>query len=111
MPFYTYLSASPLHLYLLICHSPTHSLPCHTKGYYNTLLANDTVMCALCPVGSVCVEAGTSLASLPLKAGYFHTLATRWLSLWPACSPEADFRARLCLGLPQASASLGHLAV
>ena len=39
-----------------------------TKGYYNERsAANNTVECALCPAGSSCVEAGTSLASLPLK--------------------------------------------
>ena len=39
-----------------------------TKGYYNERpAANNTVECALCPVGSACVEAGTTLASLPLK--------------------------------------------
>ena len=44
------------------------------KGYYNSRSAsNNTVECALCPVGSACVEAGTSLATLPLKAGYYRT--------------------------------------
>jgi hypothetical protein len=40
---------------------------CNT-GYYNSRsTTNDSVECSLCPVGSTCVEAGTSLASLPLK--------------------------------------------
>ena len=44
------------------------------KGYYNARsAANNSVECALCPVGSACVEAGTSLASLPLKVGYYRT--------------------------------------
>ena len=44
------------------------------KGYYNSRsTANNSVECEMCPVGSVCVEAGTSLASLPLKAGYYRT--------------------------------------
>ena len=43
-------------------------------GYYNKRsAANNSVECALCVVGSACTEAGTSLATLPLKAGYYRT--------------------------------------
>ena len=42
-------------------------------GYYNRHPANETVECAVCPVGSECVDEGTTLASLPLVTGYYRT--------------------------------------
>ena len=43
------------------------------KGYYNSRSANETVACERCPVGSICIHEGTTLASLPLVAGYYRT--------------------------------------
>ena len=84
----TYVSSEVCHVWHLclskVCHSVIFSLWQYvrtdsvvtylltyslcTKGYYNERsAANNTVECALCPAGSSCVEAGTSLASLPLK--------------------------------------------
>ena len=42
-------------------------------GYYNRRPANETVECAVCPVGSECADEGTTLASLPLVTGYYRT--------------------------------------
>ena len=41
--------------------------------YYNHRLANETVECVSCPVGSNCVDEGTTLALLPLTIGYYRT--------------------------------------
>ena len=42
-------------------------------GYYNRRPANGAAECALCPVGSECVDEGTTLASLPLAIGHYRT--------------------------------------
>ena len=40
-----------------------------TKGYYNYRPANETVACERCPIGSKCIDEGTTLTSLPLVTG------------------------------------------
>ena len=42
-------------------------------GYYNMRLANETVECCQCPVGSNCAAEGITLATLPLITGYYRS--------------------------------------
>ena len=54
---------------------------CRCKlGYYNRRSADtttgDAIECALCPVGSDCVEEGATIATLPLLPGYYRATNT-----------------------------------
>ena len=44
-----------------------------TDAHYDADAGTDAVLCLACPIGSACEGPGTSLAALPLLAGYYRT--------------------------------------